>query len=213
MERSCFISYRHNPEGIEFLKKLVRKIEYRACLGTNKEKVYFAYRDMECGDNFGEEIYKYIPNSLFFIPIYHNSYLDTSKLWCAREFYHAIKVQEIIHNEINKEYNFIMPLILQGDSTNFPLEIAKLNAKFLEKVECCIWNDQYDEISTAFFQELGKVFEKHYLYLDEDEDFYEKCKCIERPTDEEIKNWIREQKGIKKRIESQKKPILEKNEG
>jgi hypothetical protein len=209
---SCFISYRRNAGDAQFIKKFKALIESEAFKVTNMTNVFFDIDTIQWGNQFDEKIYEGIVACYFFLPFYHNSYLHDENLWCAKELLRAIKVEEKIREEAVKNYCFILPIIDRGSASAFPKCIGKKNAKEIKQLRHLILGNKTSAALERFKDGIYDIFFSNFNLLKEDIKFSELCADIEIPTDDEIKEWIREQKEYEKISELNNLPILKKNE-
>jgi hypothetical protein len=210
---SSFISYRRNPGDEIFVKKFKALIQSEGQNATNISKVFFDELSIAWGADFGKTIYEGILTSYFFIPIYHRTYLHVDNIWCAKEIYHAVEVEKKIRESINKEYCFILPVIYRGTAAALPTCLENKNAKDISRLLHLIISNKTNAGLEAFKQSLYVVFEKNMQLLNGiDLDLKSIDESIERPSDDEIKKWIDEQKKIQRTQESENLPILMKNE-
>ena len=209
---SSFISYRHNGGDKQFLKNFKELIESEAQKVTNKPEA-FIDDEIKWGKEFDDKIYDSIATSFFFIPIYHFGYLNIDNVWCAREVFHALKVEQIIRDAIgNDNFCYILPIIFRGSPSSLPVCIGKKTAKDIKKLEYSITSKNLSAACVKFKQEIYNDFLENFNLLTGREiDLKELCSNIEIPTDEEIINWIKEQKENIKRSESANPPIFKKN--
>lgn len=208
---SSFISYRRNIGDEKFLKNFKAIIETEAFRATNIQKAFFDETSIRWGDEFDEKIYDGIAESYFFIPIYHCTYLHQDNVWCARELYHAIEVEKIIHSRLNDDYCYVLPIIHRGFSSALPSCLEKKNAKDIRQLEYAITNNKQTAALIKFRNNICETLNSYYrLFSEENIDLKELCLSIHKPTDEEIKIWIKEQKEKEKNEESSNLPILKK---
>lgn len=208
---SCFISYRRNPGDEKFIKNFKVIIESEAQKVTNITKAFFDENSIGWGTDFDKKIYKAIPASYFFIPLYHHSYLHTNNVWCAREIYCALEVEKKIR-AIFKDYCFILPFIHRGSPNAMPNCIEKKNVKEIRQLETVITSNKTSAGLTKFKQDIYDIFLENFsLITTSSFNLSELCTEIIEPTDDEIKAWIEVQKGIQRKKESENLPILKKN--
>ncbi len=204
---SCFISYRRNSGEHKFVKKCKSIIESIGGIVTNKQEVFFDEDSIKFGQDFDEKIYNGIATSYFFIPFYHNSYLHIDNLWCAKELFRAIKLEEIIRKEINKEYCFILPLIQIGSLNALPSCINKKNTKEIRQLEPAILSNKTTVAVTKFKNLIHDVLlESFELLKNKELNLKEISDTIPFPQDSEIIEWINQQNGILKIVEAQNLP-------
>jgi len=208
---SSFISYRRNNGDEKFVKNFTAIIESEAQKVTNIAKVFFDETSIKWGTDFDQKIYEGIAASYFFIPFYHNSYLHVNNIWCAREIHYAIEVEKKIR-EIFKDYCFILPIIYRGLPNALPSCIGKKNAKEIRQLEAVITSNKISAGLIKFKQDIYDIFLESFDLINNNEFVLsDLCASIVEPTDEEIRSWINEQKGIQRKFESENLPILKKN--
>lgn len=209
---SIFISYRRNLAGKqELIRKVTALFEAEAHSVTNAGKAFFDEDSIKWGNSFDEKIYEGIVNSCFFIPFYHHTYLHEDNLWCAKELYRALKVEEKIQKTF-KNYCFILPIVQKGELASLPNCIGRKNAiKLIQYEHHILGNKKGSAALKDLRHKIYAIFLDNFKLLDSGFKFSEICNDIEIPGDEEIKEWIREQKKIEKSIEASHLPILKKN--
>ena len=212
-EYSSFISYRRNDGNKKYLKKFKKIIESEAKNVTNIDKVFFDTLEIKLGENFDEKIYSSIIKACFFIPLYHMTYLSDENIWCARELYHALEVEKIIHKNINEKYCYILPMVVRGRVDELPECIGAKNAKELERLEYAITSNKTNKKLIKFKQYLYGIFKDNFKLLSDEkgDDLSRLCENMPIPSDGDIKKWILEQNKKNKAIESKKIPILTHN--
>jgi len=209
---SCFISYRRNLGDEKFIKKFTALIESEAHKVTNIPKVFFDEKSIKWGNDFDDKIYEGIVACYFFIPFYHNTYLHIDSLWCAKELYRAIKVEEKIRESGIANYCFILPIIDRGSASAFPKCIGRKNAREVKRLRHIILNNRTNSSLEKFKEEIYETLLENYNLLNEKFNLSELCASIEIPSDEIIKEWIKQEKKIANENESKQLPILKLNE-
>ena len=209
---SSFISYRRNIGDEKFIKKFKVIIESEAAKVTNISKAFFDEDSINWGEDFDERIYNGIVNCYFFIPFYHNTYLHEDNLWCAKELYRAIEVEKKIRCSAINNYCFILPIIDRGSASAFPDCMGRKNAKEIKRYRHLVMSNATNKALEDFKYNIYDIFLKNFNLLNRDIKFSELCADIVIPTDEEIINWIKEQKEIERKSEANNPPILRKNE-
>jgi hypothetical protein len=210
---SSFISYRRNESDSKFIRNLKDIIAAEAQTVTNKAKVFFDENSIKWGNEFDDAIYDGILSSYFFIPIYHYTYLHVDNVWCAREIYHALQIEEKIREHTaNPKYSFILPIIYRGSTDELPDCICKINAKSVRQLEHLIRGKKDGNLRlTEFRTDISNVFHSNFKLIENlDINLKELCNEIEIPNDDQIKDWIKEQNRVQKVTESKKLPILKK---
>ncbi|MBS1511798.1 MAG: toll/interleukin-1 receptor domain-containing protein [Bacteroidetes bacterium] len=214
---SGFISYRHNDSDNTFFVNLKNFISSEIFKVTNKPKSFYDAESIDWGVNWDDKIYNGIGESFFFIPVWYYHYLNEANLWCARELYHALQVEQIIKSNLSaqdsKEFFFIFPLIYRGNTDLIPECFSKKSAKSLRNFETDILNKKITTRLNNFSNDIYDTLMKHFLILDKYPavDFQAMFNAIPRPTDAEIIDWIREQKKQINEKEAKLLPVLVKN--
>ena len=209
---STFISYRRNVGDEKFIKKFKSIIECEAFKVTNIPKVFFDEDSIRWGDEFDEKIYDGIVACYFFIPFYHNTYLHEDNLWCAKELYRAIEVEKKIRESAIHNYCFILPIIDRGSASAFPKCIGQKNAKEIKQIRHLVLSNKTNAALERFKDTIYDIFVSNFKLLNNEVKFSELCADIDIPSDDVIKEWIREQKKNEKISEANNPPILKKNE-
>ena len=111
------------------MKKVKDLFENEAFKATGVRKVFFDEESIKWGNEFDVKIYEAIVHSCFFIPFYNYSHLHEEDLWCAKELYRGIKVEEKIQKEANGFCYFFWSLIGELQATFHP----HINAPNFEK--------------------------------------------------------------------------------
>jgi hypothetical protein len=208
---SSFISYRRNVGDEKFVKNFKDIIESEAQKVTNIQKVFFDENSIDWGSDFDTTIYEGIFSSYFFISIYHNSYLHIDNVWCAREIYHAIEIEKKIR-ETYGDFCFILPIIHRGSANDLPNCVGQKNAKLIRLFEHAIINKKVPSKLIEFIHNIYDVLLANFQLIETANlSLKDLCSDIHIPSDEEIKLWINEQKGIQRKQESENLPILKKN--
>jgi len=207
---SAFISYRRNAGDEGFIKKFTAIIECEALKVTNIPKVFLDENTINWGEDFDDRIYDGIVSCYFFIPFYHNTYLHENNIWCAKELYRAIAVERKIRNIVASEYCFILPIIDRGAASAFPECIGRKNAKEIKRYRHLVINKKTNAALEEFKENIYEIFLNNYRLLGENT-ISELCADITVPTDDEIIDWIREQKEIERKVEANRPPILRKS--
>ena len=215
MKYSVFISYRRDQSEDVLQKKLMnnlkKMLESVAGHATDVAKVFFDEDSIKWGEEFDEKIYNCIVSSCFFIPIYYDNYLSVKKLWCARELYHAIEVEKMIRDKTSTKFCFILPLIRYGDK-NLPECIYTKNAKSLHVYITDIINNQPSKKHMDFRKEIYNTLQEHHNNVKDisEEDIIKWCEGIVIPSDEILKEWIKEKNQEMRRQEETKTPKIQK---
>lgn len=209
-EYSLFISYRRNEGDAKYIANLTNILHSEAQKVTNKSKPFFDEKSIKWGEEFDDKIYEAIVSCYFFVPLYHNTYLHSDNLWCAKELYRAIEVEKKIR-ESCPHYSFILPIIDRGRASEFPNCIGRKNAKEFNTYRHIIKKKGTSKAYEEFIEEIHNIFLENFKLIEESSiSFFELCSSIPIPTDEEIKDWVYEQKGILKEKEREHVPILKK---
>ena len=198
---------------MENLKKMLESVAGRA---TDVPKVFFDEDSIKWGEEFDEKIYDCIMSSCFFIPLYYDNYLSMEKLWCARELYHAIKVERMIRDNSNTQFCFILPLIHYGNKENLPECINSKNAKSLRPYIQDITKSQPSSVTKKiidFRNEIYDILKAHHHHVKHisENDIKKWCEDINIPSDEDIKEWIIENNKNLRKQEESNLPKLQKN--
>jgi hypothetical protein len=208
---SSFLSYRRNLGDEPFVKNFKSILETEAQKVTNIQKAFFDEISIDWASDFDTKIYTGIFSSYFFIPIYYSNYLHEDNLWCAREIYHAIEIEKKLRETYN-DFCFILPIIYRGTTSDLPSCLGKKNAKTIRQLETTIINKKSTSKLTDFKHEMYDILSKNFKLIEsENLNLSVLCSTVHIPTDEELKQWIKQQKGIQKKQESQNLPILTKN--
>lgn len=209
---SSFLSYRRNLGDEKFVKNFKEIIESEAQKVTNIQRAFFDESSIDWASDFDKKIYDGIYSSYFFIPIYYSSYLHVDNIWCAREIYHAIEIEKKIR-ETYKDFCFILPIIYRGSAGDLPNCLGKKNAKTIRQLENTIINKKTTTKLTDFKHEMHDILLQNFKLIESANlNLPELCSTVHIPSDDEVKIWINEQKGIQKKQESENLPILTKNE-
>lgn len=217
-EYSCFISYRHNKNEAVFYNNLREIIQSEAMLATNKNKLFFDESSIKYGEEWDDKIYDGVSGSYFFIPIYYPNYLHTDNIWCARELMHALKVQEVIHSKLTaaeqKNFFYIIPFIYRGKAESLPKGMATKKALLIRDFEYLIIKKEWSPELVKLKQDFCDMLNECWSILDghSNIDFQQLIQAIPKPTDAEVKQWIKEQKEKQIIIEADHKPFLVMNE-
>lgn len=208
---SSFLSYRRNFGDEPFVKNFKSILETEAQKVTNIQKAFFDEISIDWASDFDKKIYSGIFSSYFFIPIYYSNYLHEDNLWCAREMYHAIEVEKKIR-ETYKDFCFILPIIYRGNAGDLPNCLGKKNAKTIRQLETTIINKKSTSKLTDFKHEMYDILSQNFRLIEhENLNLSVLCSTVHIPTDDELREWIKEQKGIQKKQESKNLPILTKH--
>lgn len=207
---SLFISYRRNDGDKNFVKKLTNILHTEAQKVTNKMSPFFDIETIKWGDEFDDRIYDGIVSCYFFIPFYHNTYLHIDSLWCAKELYRAIEVEKKLR-EASPQYRFILPVIDRGKACDFPDCIGRKNAKDFNQFKHLIKSGKTSKALEEFITGIHDIFLENYRLIENTAiHFADLCSTIPIPTDEEIRNWVKIQKGIMNEQEKAHLPTLKK---
>ncbi len=217
---SCFISYRHNELKEKYITNLKKILSEEAALATNKKEVFFDQDSLRYGEEFDQSIYSRIESSLFFIPIWYIHYLHEDNLFCARELMHALSIEKIIKDSLpvldRDNFYFIVPIIFRGELSDLPRSLSAKIAIDLKNLEHVIVKGGDNQQLTKIKQKFCKNLTSYYLSIDphlKKIDFAKLFASIKRPSDDEVKEWISEQKKIQQNLDAEKKPILKKTHG
>jgi hypothetical protein len=221
-EYASFISYRHDDDDGAYIDKIISKLKPEMFKATDR-KVFYDYGSIKWGEQWDDKIYYGIERSVFFFPIWYYYYLSEDNLWCAKELYHALEVEKIIKEQLEPEdrdkFYFIFPLIYRGDASLFPQSLSPKMAKSLltyeyeirysKKESEKLFNFKRGLHDTLLEQRLAinEIIQK-YIHID----FLNLFKTIKKPTDDEIRHWVKEQKKKIKEKEAEREPRLKKNE-
>ncbi len=217
-EYSCFISYRHNINEALFYNNLRDIIQSEAMLATNKNKLFFDENSIRYGEEWDDKIYDGVSSSFFFIPIYYPNYLHTDNIWCARELMHALRVQEVILSKLTadekKKFFYIIPFIYRGKPESLPKGIGSKKALLIRDFEYLIIKKEWSPELVKLKQDFCDTLNECWSILDghSNIDFQQLIQAIPKPTDAEVKAWIKEQKEKQTIIEAEHKPFLVMNE-
>ncbi|WP_299217418.1 toll/interleukin-1 receptor domain-containing protein [uncultured Dokdonia sp.] len=213
-EYSVFISYRRNKGNRGFLKNFKEIVETEAMDVTNLKNAFFDEDSIRWGVEFDDKIYDSIIKSHFFIPLFNYIYLHEDNDWCARELYYAIEVEKIIRKALdNNDFCYILPIIHKGSINILPNCINNKNAKEIRRIILSIKKNKDNNKTEDFRDFLETNFSKNFDIKNQIEiDLVKLCSSIKKPTDEEIKKWILEQKQIIRKKESLTPPLYTKNE-
>lgn len=211
MEYSCFISYRRHNEISRFMNKLKKLIEPLAFSVTNKQNVFFDEKSITWGKDFDDKIYDGIVQSYFFIPLYHNVYLHEDNLWCARELHWAIQFENKIREKISN-YCFILPLIARGSASDFPDCIGRKNAKEIKRFRHLIVSGGTSKKFEEFKESIYDIFLENYDLISTTNSFVEYIDDITPISDEELIEWIKEQKSKDRKLSKGRLPIITKKD-
>lgn len=207
---SGFISYRRNEGDMKFLKNFKSIIASEAQKVTNQREIFFDEDSIEWGNDFDQKIYDSILGSYFFIPIYHCGYLHPDSLWCARELYHALKVEGAIREALgDKSYCFILPIIFRGSPAALPNCINKKKVKEIRMLEAIITSNRTNGKLTEFKNYIYDTFLASYKMVNDKKlDFYTFVAKVDIPTDEDLREWIKAEKKNERDFDSDNPPIL-----
>ena len=214
-EYSSFFSYRRNHNDSNYFYNLKDIIQSEGKYATNFDSVFFDEKCIELGNDFDEKIYEGIIKSCSFTLIFSPHYINETNNWCAKELYRAIKFEEFIRDKIgNKNFSFIFPLIRRGTPNDLPKGINKKNALLLQEFSSEIRNSTITNhpVSQKFedFKKLiGDVLIANFKLIENVEfDWKEIIDTITIPTDDELTDWIRQQKNKFRENESKNLPKL-----
>ena len=217
-EYSCFISYRHNQNEATFYNNLRDIIQSEAMLATNKNKLFFDETAIKYGEEWDDKIYDGVSGSYFFIPIYYPNYLHADNIWCARELMHALKVQDVILSNLTddekKKFFYIIPFIYRGKPESLPKGMSSKKALLIRDFEYLIIKKEWSPELVKLKQDFCDTLNECWSILDNHSniDFQQLIQAIPKPTDDEVKNWIKEQKEKQTKIEAEHKPLLVKKD-
>ena len=212
---SNFISYRHEEQRNKFVKDFNFQFNTTTFDVTNLKEHFLDSDEIKGSPIFGEKIYEAIRKSYFFSVFHTFHYLNEDNPWCAKELKYALDVEDCRRRQLSnndKAAFFCLNLfILSGTDKDLPDKISNRNALPISNFQYSIkkptkavtefFKKQYDYMMGIF-----KIYQR-YPHVD----FIACCEIIDKPDDEEIKKWIREQKKIILENESEHKPELTKN--
>ena len=213
----CFISYRHNENEKIFYTNLRNIIQSEALTATNKANSFFDENAIKYGEEWDDKIYVGVSGSYFFIPILHYNYLHSENNWCARELMHALKVEELIRNQLpedeRKKFFYIIQFIYRGKPDNLPKGLSSKKALPLQQFEYSIIKNDITQELINLKQQFCDLLTECYKILDKHNDinFQQLFNQIPKPDDNEVNAWITEQKNLIKKNEAGQLPILKKN--
>lgn len=216
-EYSSFISYRHNDiEDVYFinLRNFLQPSLFRA---TDITGIFYDKETIRWGEEWDDDIYDGIEQSLFFLPLWYDLYLSEKNIWCAKELYHALQVEKAIKEQLDPndrdDFVFIFPLIFLGSTDLIPDCLSRKQAKSLVGFELNIKLKRLSNKFQEFITEVYNTLHKHFRILEKypNINLHDELQKIEKPTDEKIKEWIREQRKNMKEKESKQLPVLRKN--
>lgn len=215
LEYSCFISYRRNEHENKFITNFKQILLAELCKLTNKPKGFFDEESIRFAEKFDDKIYFGIERSCFFTLIWHHQYLNIENSWCAKELYHALKVEEKIKELMpspdKENFFFILPFVYRGTRDELPVCISEDNAIDLQPYEYHISNKKPSKALTKRMQDIYRDVNSYFLVLDKYSgqiDFTTFFDNIEKPDDQTLKNWIRVQKRQFSQVESDSFPVL-----
>jgi hypothetical protein len=220
LKYSCFISYRRNEYYKKYIINLKRILQSEAFQVTNKQSAFFDEDSIRYGDTFDNRIYHGIQNSYFFIALWYLNYLHEDNLYCAKELLHALKIEEIIREKMPEEhklnFSFIIPFLVRGCVSELPACFSKKLVVDIKSFEYAITNNKVSSKLVSLSQRLYKDLSEYYnlfsKYISEDE-YYSLCESIEKPDDNYVRAWIKEQRKEIEMMEAKKIPILKKLDG
>lgn len=207
---SCFISYRREDVRDKFIDEFCKQINQYAFDATDKKDYFLDRKEIEGSPKYGKEIYEAIRTSYFFNVFHNYHYLSKNNLWCAKELKYAIAVEEarkkILKESDQDDFCFFNVFIINGKKSDLPNYIKDRNA-----IEIAAF--QYSKYDTTAWQDFAQrignfMLDVYRIYERNPNDFNTCCEHITEPTDDEIREWINEQKGIMKNNESNHLPKL-----
>jgi hypothetical protein len=213
-EYSNFISYRHEEQRNKFVKDFCYLFNTTTFDVTNLQEHFLDSNEIKGSPNFGEKIYEAIRKSYFFTIFHTYHYLNEANPWCAKELKYALDVEECRRQKLeekDRSYFFSLNLfILSGTDKDLPGNISDRNALPISCYQHSI--KKQSKAVTEFFSRLYdfmidvyKIYQR-YPHVD----FVACCDEIDKPDDERIKEWIREQKKIILENEAKQLPVLKK---
>ena len=214
---SSFISYRHKELEDSYFLNLKKLLETEINSATNKAQMFYDKSSIKWGVNWDDKIYSGIESSYFFLPVWYYHYLAEDNLWCARELYHALEIEKIIRSRLSQadqdEFVFVFPLVYKGSVDLIPSCLSQKQAKSLVNFSFMIKQNKMNKKFDDFITEVYNTLLAHFRILEKYQqiDFQTLFQQIKRPTDDEIKRWIREQKKIILAEEAKQDPVLKKN--
>lgn len=216
-EYSSFISYRHNDLNETYFENLKDFLKSEVFSATNIADIFYDKVSIKWGIIWDNKIYSGIEESFFFLPVWYYHYLNEDNLWCARELYHALEIEKVIRNQLTpkdqEKFAFIFPLIYKGSADLIPSCLSEKNAKSLVGYEIPI---KTKKINKKFQEVINNIYDtllEQYLILEKYShvDFQSLFQQIKRPSDAEIKEWIKAQKKNIAQKEAGRPPVLNKN--
>lgn len=213
---SCFISYRREAERSKFIKDFSKQLNQYAFDATNKQDQFIDSEEIKGSPNFGNKIYDAISKSYFF-NIFHNyHYLSADNIWCAKELKYAIAVEQerkkLLPAAVKDDFNILNVFLVSGDKNDLPIDIKNRNALNIGMFKYCV--NKPTKAFIQFLQDIGDFMAEVYkIYEKNPNDFVACCEGIAEPTNEEILDWIKVQKGIMTANESERLPTLKMEEG
>ena len=217
---SCFISYRRNEERRVFISNLKAILQSELFDLTNKNRAFLDNDSIRYGEEFDVKIYFGIENAYFFIPLWTPNYLHKDNLWCARELYHAIQLEEKIKDRLKDDdklnWYYIIPIVVNGNKDYLPKCISRNNAIDIQFYTTDIINKKTTQklikLRRSFFDCVDAYYRtvKKYFELI---DFRELNESIVKPDDVVLKNWVSLQESEIQVLESTHLPILKKSNG
>jgi hypothetical protein len=212
---SSFFSYRRNSNDTNFIYNLRNIIQSEGTYATNYSNVFFDEKCIGLGNEFDQKIYDSIIKSCSFTLIFSPHYINDKNNWCAKELYRAIKFENYIREKIeNKNFSFIFPFIHRGTTNDLPKSIDSKNAITLQEYSseinnAAITNYPVTQKFQDFKKRIGDALVANFKLIEDVEfDWKEIENSVAIPSDEELKNWIKEQKLLFRENESKNLPKL-----
>ena len=216
-EYSSFISYRHNDLNKTYFDNLKDFLKSEVFSATNIKEIFYDKVSIKWGVIWEDTIYSGIEESFFFLPVWYYHYLNEDNLWCARELYHALEIEKIIRDQLTDEdkdnFAFIFPLIYKGSADLIPSCLSEKHAKSLVGYEVTIKTKKINNKFQSVINDIYDTLLNQFLILEKypHVDFQALFLQIQRPSDTEIKEWIKKQKKNIAQKEANKPPVLTKN--
>jgi TIR domain len=201
-EYSIFISYRHHDLDKAYFENLNKLIKSEIFKATGVSDTFYDQEAIAWGSTWTNKIYSGIEHSYFFLPVWFYHYLHEKNIWCARELYHALKIEEEIINQLDaddrEDFAYVFPLIYRGDEKDFPSCFKKRQAKSIAIFDMAIKHNKPNAKLSALILEIHNVLFKQYKiiekYINKGVDFNSIFQQIQRPSDTEIIDWVKSQK-------------------
>lgn len=218
-EYSCFISYRREEQRNKFIENFCKHLATAAFDACNKQNLFIDKKGILVGDDFPERIYNGIRSSYYFVLFHNYHYLHTDNVWCAKELKYALDVEKArieLMNDADKEnYKWIIPLVIRGNLNDLPQIIPNRHGIPIGCYEAVINSHKpLPQLVLNFFTDLyEKMIVLYHIHENYPAERFDDCyKEIPYPTDEEIIEWINEQKKRISSTEAKNLPTLKKDD-